>query len=148
MFPLTPRQQFVWYSTCYIGTWYSWGGDDPEGFDCSGLVVESLKSVGLMNRKDDLTADGLYRRYGKWNTLLPNYGCLVFWMNDENHVTHVEIAISTKYSIGASGGTSRTRTKADAMKDGAFIKIRPIKLRGSHRLVYADPILSLEGETP
>ena len=26
------------------GKWYTWGGDDPGSFDCSGLVIEYLKT--------------------------------------------------------------------------------------------------------
>jgi len=30
-------------------TFYLWGGDDPlAGFDCSGFVIEILKSVGIL----------------------------------------------------------------------------------------------------
>ena len=32
----------------YIGKFYKWGGDDPSGFDCSGFVIEILKSVGIL----------------------------------------------------------------------------------------------------
>ena len=49
------RELFVDVLWNYLGTWYSWGGDDPEGFDCSGLVVEGLKSVGMIPRGGDAT---------------------------------------------------------------------------------------------
>ena len=31
----------------YIGYWYSWGGNWPPRFDCSGLVQYSYRMVGI-----------------------------------------------------------------------------------------------------
>jgi hypothetical protein len=44
-------------------------------------------------------------------------------------VVHVEICLSEELSIGASGGGSKTKTIKDAIKQNAFIKIRPIHSR-------------------
>ena len=121
----------------FLGKSYKWGGDDPmEGFDCSGLCIEILKSVGLLPRKGDWTAQNL------WDKLFANHGiclwenlqegCFVFWYNsDHSRIVHVEYAISSLLSIGASGGGSKVRNEADACKYNAFIKIRPITGRGA-----------------
>lgn len=61
----------------FIGTYYKWGGDDPSGFDCSGFVIEILKSVGAFPRQGDSTAAGLYERYARANG--PDLGNLVFY---------------------------------------------------------------------
>ncbi|MFC1535727.1 NlpC/P60 family protein, partial [Candidatus Neomarinimicrobiota bacterium] len=38
----------------FVGLPYLWGGDDAvAGYDCSGLVIEILKSVGLLQRSGD-----------------------------------------------------------------------------------------------
>lgn len=114
----------------YIGTWYSWGGDDPEGFDCSGIVVEVLKGVGLMPRGSDMTADALRLAFPGTNNPVP--GCLCLWQaRGEERAVHVEMIYKTidgvHYTVGASGGGSRTTSKEQAMKDNAFVKLRPAR---------------------
>lgn len=112
----------------FVGTFYKWGGDDPSGFDCSGLVIEILKSVGLLPRKVDDTAEGLRRRYSDRKVPYPYRGCLVFYnWKKEDRAVHVEFCIDEETTIGASGGGSRTLTMEDAIRDNAFIKVRPIR---------------------
>jgi len=131
------------YAKSYLGTgiWYSWGGDDPmKGFDCSGFAIEVLKSVGLIERKADMTADGLFKHFSDKEVLLTDIdtGCLVFWAStpQNGRIIHVEIALNNQVSIGASGGGSRTRTKEDAIRDNAFIKPRPFHSRSNiHKAV-------------
>ncbi len=112
----------------HLGTFYSWGGDDPSGFDCSGFVIEVLKSVGLIERKIDLTADMLWQRFINYKITEPTPGCLAFRQSG-NKMVHVEIVIEKIdrgiFTIGASGGTKKTKTREDAIRDNAFIKIRP-----------------------
>jgi len=133
----------------HLGRYYSWGGDDPSGFDCSGLVVEVLKSCGKIPRKADFTARGLYDwacRNGGAVGIPTEPGCLVFWgaTSSPNSIFHVEIAWGifdgTWVSMGASGGGSKTKTREDAIRDNAFIKIRPMYGRNSH-IFFADPFL-------
>lgn len=126
----TPRERAVWYLTKWIGTFYLWAGNDPSGFDCSGLIIEVLKAVGLLPHVFDDTAHGLYLRYKpqKTDTLAP--GCLVFWLKD-GKARHVEMAIDKHHTIGASGGGSTTLTIADAIKHDAFVKMRPVAYRGT-----------------
>ena len=114
---------------------YTWGGDDPmKGFDCSGGVIEQLKSVGRLPRKFDCTAKGLWGKFPKVKT--PRAGCLVFY--GLNTVEHVEFCINRWLAIGASGGGSYVKTREDAIKYNAFIKLRPIK-RDRPIIGYVDP---------
>lgn len=116
-----------------LGRPYAWGGDDPlAGFDCSGFVLEVLRSVGLYPPTGDTTADGLMK-YG-FMEVEPSEaqpGTLVFW--GTNKATHVEMIYARfidgmQFTIGASGGGSQTLTMADAIKQNAYIKIRPLRL--------------------
>ena len=117
---------------------YIWGGDDPvKGFDCSGMVIEILKSVGILPDKGDWTADGLYHKFKAHEQDVPCQGCLAFWGSEERK-THVEYCISQDYTIGASGGGSRTTNMAEAIKQNAYIKVRPI-CRRIGRVWFVDP---------
>jgi len=112
------RQLAKRYAFSFLGIPYSWGGDDPsEGFDCSGLIVEVLKGVGLLPLWIDLTADGLYRRFQDRKVESPYCGCL---------------------------GGRFVKTRADAIKYNAFVKLRPIRTG----MVFVDPFLEWDYERP
>lgn len=116
----------------FLGKPYIWGGDDPmRGFDCSGFCVEILKSIGALPRQGDWTADGLYNFYKNCEKPYPDPGYLVFW--GRLIKTHVEFCLNENYSIGASGGGSKTITEAEAIKQNAYIKIRPIDSRSEQK---------------
>lgn len=123
------------YIMRFTGQWYKWGGDDPSGFDCSGLVVEYLQAGGKIPRKSDFTADQLMGMFPKIPA--PRRGGLVFF-GKNGVATHVEICLNNSLSLGASGGGKNTVTVEDAMRDNAFIKVRPITSR-SDVLAYNDP---------
>jgi len=114
------------------GTGYIWGGATPHGFDCSGMIIEMLQSVGAFPRGQDTTANGLMVRYPetKESELIPTD--LIFWVNAGGRATHVGMAMDPPHLyLGAEGGGSTTRTLADAWKRKAYAKIRPIHSRGT-----------------
>lgn len=123
----------------YVGTPYIWGGDDATGFDCSGLVIEILKSLGILPRKGDWTANGLLERFEDKTVSHPYEGCLVFY-GKNNYATHVEYCIDNDYCIGASGGNKSTTNIERAIEQNAFVKVRPIKSR-SDIIGYVDPFM-------
>ncbi len=142
----TAKQWFIKTALTYLGTPYIWGGDDPSGFDCSGFVVECLKSVGLLAEHEDYTADGLYNllklrsKNAEINIaktasekqtdvdIASNKmtGLLIFRFAKNGCANHVVICLDRWYQIGASGGRRSTITTEKSWDANAFVKIRPI----------------------
>lgn len=132
------RSKAVDYLQRFIGLPYIWGGDDPiSGFDCSGLIVEVLQSVGLLNHGTDYSAAMLYKKFEDGAVTQGYGGCLVFWYRDEE-IIHVEMMIDDFHTVGASGGGSTTTTIGEAIRANAFIKMRPLSYRGPCYLI-SDP---------
>jgi hypothetical protein len=104
---------------------YIWGGDDPmAGFDCSGMMIELLKSVGKLPSVGDWSAADLAMKFSPSE---PRPACLMFWQRGAK-IGHVEMVWRTSprlLTIGASGGGSKTLTLEDAIRDNAYIKVRP-----------------------
>ena len=130
---LTLRHEMVDYLAAWIGTPYTWGGDDFSGFDCSGLIHEVLQAHGLEDRGWDSNAHGLYLIH-KQNKIegMPQPGDLVFWFTD-GKAKHVEMVYSVIpgfiFVIGASGGGSKTQTRNDAILHNAYVKKNLIDYR-------------------
>jgi len=141
------RNIAVEYLQHWLLTPYSWGGSDFSAIDCSGLMIEVLKSVGILPHIFDDTANGLYLRF-KENIRkppqMPILGCLIFWFRNGKAI-HVEMTCDDYHVIGASGGGSRVKSISDAIRDDAFVKMRPIDYRGDIYKV-CDPFL--DKETP
>lgn len=124
----------------HLGTPYIWGGDDSiEGLDCSGFILEIFKSIGFVGRKFDTNANGLMKKYENMKTTQTLPGVLVFWGKNDK-ATHVEMIVNILdgeiLTIGASGGGRNTKTREDAIRDNAYIKVRPIR---SDPLMLVDP---------
>lgn len=125
---------------------YVFGGDNPEvGFDCSGFIIELLKSVGVLPSKGDWTADSMLGALiGKQKFLNPDLarpGDLVFYGIPATHVEMIFDAEPGKFvlTIGAMGGTSHTVDVAAAVRDDAYIKVRPLKENWIKPLTFLNP---------
>jgi len=95
----------VTYALLFVGIPYVYGGNNPEqGFDCSGLVNECLRSGGFLD-KTDLTAQGIYSKFREsskpYTMIKPN--TLLFFGYDKRNITHVAIAINGVQLVEASG---------------------------------------------
>lgn len=124
----------------YLGRPYIWGGDNPSvGFDCSGFVIEILKSCDILPPDGDWSAHGLYGMFVNRKVTIPTLGCLVFWER-AGRMRHVEFCLNDTLSIGASGGGSSTVDEDAAIAADAYIKIRSFQKRIGHsKLHFSDP---------
>lgn len=124
----------------YLGRPYIWGGDNPSvGFDCSGYVIEILKSCDILPPNGDWTAHGLYGMFVNRKVTIPTTGCLVFWERT-GRMRHVEFCLNDFLSIGASGGGSDTIGEDDAIAADAYIKVRAFQKRAANStLHFVDP---------
>lgn len=119
------------YALSFLGKPYIWGGDDPSGFDCSGLIIELLQSCGLLPHKFDTTSQGLHDRFLENGiSSSKGFGSLVFFGKSTTQITHVGFMIDNGFRmIEAGGGGKHIKTTQDAIDHNAFIRIRPIKMR-------------------
>lgn len=114
----------------FVTTPYIWGGSNSiEGLDCSGFVQKVLEEVGI-DPPGDQTAQGLYNHFvkiGKQCIVGPD--SLLFFGKSPNKITHIAIALTKEVMIEAGGGDSRTKTREDAIKKEARVRIVPIAKR-------------------
>jgi len=125
----------ILYAMTFVGTPYRWGGPEKpfkkneasfNGYDCSGLVQELLRSVGA-DPPGDQTAQKLFDYFsqrGGWG--LESVGALAFFGKDAMNISHVGMLLDAYRMIEAGGGDSSTTTRKRAIEQSAFVRIRPL----------------------
>jgi hypothetical protein len=116
----------------FIGMPYYWGGEGPLGFDCSGLMVEILRMVGIIARKADYNAQGLYKLTRHNSVQTANPGDFVFFGQSVSTITHVGMVVDvlnngTVLVLEATGGRSGIDTVEEAHAADALVTIRPLR---------------------
>jgi cell wall-associated NlpC family hydrolase len=84
----TAGAKLVRIASDFIGTPYRFGGDDPHGFDCSGLVFYIYDRLGVQVPRTAADQRRAAQRV-KLDALTP--GDLVFFRNSARKVDHVGI---------------------------------------------------------
>ncbi len=120
------------YAMHFVGKPYIWGDKVPVlgGFDCSGIVCEILRSVGLVG-KENLNAQMLFNRFHitGYHGAPPGAGVLAFYGTKVTDISHVAFMIDPYRIIEAGGGDHTTTTPEAADARGAMVRIRLL----SHR---------------
>jgi cell wall-associated NlpC family hydrolase len=140
------RQIAVVVACHMIGSTYRWDDrNSSTGLDCSGLIVELLKSAGVLPLDGSWTASELADRYAHYAVQTVHEGCLLFWGADQK-IRHVEFAISPFHSLGALGDGGSTVRISEAISSSSFVRVRPIVGRTDDLILIVDPFLSLKDQ--
>lgn len=129
---MTPAQNKLLYDLAmsYLHVPYIWGGANPSfGLDCSGLCIEILQSVGVLERGFDATAATLYQSPLFSRADGPEFGDLVFFGPSIKTISHVGFVLGSELMLEAGGGNSSTLSRPEAYKQNARVRIRPIANR-------------------
>lgn len=127
---MNKRILMIEYSKRFLLLPYLWGGNHPaQGYDCSGFIQEVLAAVGL-DPAGDQTAQTLYNllKQGSFKEEM-GPGAILFFGASKHQITHVALQIDGFHMIEAGSGRATTRNVQDAIRDHAFIRIRPISNR-------------------
>jgi len=128
--------EFIRYVEKWIGTPYTWAGDDFSSLDCSGLMMEGFKGVGEFDDAEDYSANGLYKLFKARECVEPEKpyrGCLVFWFDKKSKAIHVAVMKNSDLIIHAAGGGQLTETIEDARRDNAYVKQRSLAKVAAYR---------------
>lgn len=116
----------------YVNAPYKWGGNNYDGFDCSGLTLKALHDVGVT--LPDMTAQSIYRwakNTDGFHSCEPEEDCLLFFGVNENNIKHVAIALSKTHMIeaGGSGREAQQMSASDLARVDARVRVKPISNR-------------------
>lgn len=87
----------------FLGIPYIWGGTTPKGFDCSGLIqrIFRLEGRALPRDADMQSRFGVRIDGGRPDDVAT--GDLLFFGREEDHITHVAMALSDGLFLHAYG---------------------------------------------
>ncbi|MEB3097158.1 C40 family peptidase [Achromobacter sp. D10] len=138
----TLRDRVVQAGLEAVGTPYSWGGDDAEGFDCSGLVLYVFREIaGLELPRTARAQRTAGESVGDKKELRP--GDLVFFATRGRGVTsHVGIYIGQNKFVHAP--RRGTKVRVDEMKNPYWNK----RYVGARRYLDTQPGQMLAQASP
>lgn len=122
------REYFLRYLECFIGTPYKLGANatNQGGLDCSALVLEGMRSVGMWG-VGDANSQMLYDQFSqgikkigdirKFHPEIP-MGAVLFFGESPKSVSHVSVKFNN-FQVIEAGGTDKS----------GMVRVRPITWR-------------------
>ena len=113
---LSDREKVLKESYKYIGIPYIWGGNNPQGFDCSGLVQWILKKTHdiLIERTTRLQSNK-WRSELNFDLSLIKPGDLIYFKTKKNQISHVGVYSGDNKFIHAPN--RKTNVKESKLSD-------------------------------
>lgn len=119
----------------YVNVPYKWAGNYPLiGLDCSGFVQLPLRAIGVLEDKQDRTAQGIYDYLVKKADLLGyrsqlGSDAILFYSKTKSrqNITHIALALNDHLMIEAGNGSRGCTDIFDAVKRDARVQVVPIK---------------------
>ena len=98
---MSRAKQFMQLMNLYIGASYTWGAENLEQTDCSGLICGTLS---LLGNKIRITADGIRRTLAvEDNSIYDEYKVkLIFFVDDKDVAKHVGVVCDNGLVLHAS----------------------------------------------
>lgn len=114
----------------FIGTSYKWGGAHPaDGLDCSGFS-QIIRAAFGVDIKGDQNAQNFYDLDVATGLVIPpRIGAFCYYGMSNKQIIHIAPMINSYLIVEAGGGGSKTTDSAAAIRDEAFIRIRPYNYR-------------------
>ena len=109
---------------------YIYGGQGPLGIDCSGLIIEGFRAIGLIGAKADFNAQGLHDYFSALHLGMSiregELGALAFFGRKKSEIVHVGFCLNDKLMIEAGGGDKTVTDLETAKTKNAFVRMRPL----------------------
>lgn len=121
----------------FVNCPYVWGANGPYEFDCSGLILKSLRDIGIRQKNGDALPDMTAQDIFRWSQTIGEivdeveHDCLIFYGKNLKAISHIALAVSPLFIIeaGGAGSDSLAMTPEELAKKDARVRIRPIHHR-------------------
>jgi len=111
---------------------YVWGGNGPDQVDCSGMIVDIFRHVGLFGPTDDAGAGTFRQMFPEPQNRAPVPGELAFYCHPrrlENNAEHVAMVIEdspdgTNFPLANASGPGSASTSAKKAREKGWGVVR------------------------
>ena len=148
---LTKRDVYLSALRRAVGAPYRYGGNGPDSFDCSGVVLWAMREAGV--DVHDMTAQAMADRWRDAATETIQPGVLFFYGTDSENISHVMTVLDSWDEthfvlVGARGGDGTTLDNDHAWSQRALVGVVLGDYWRSQFQRMVDPWIALDKEAP